>query len=87
MNRPHDLPGIFHFPLRQKGGKLSQVHYKIWADGCHLVLDHSLSVLEEKVIDHIDLGPHTIFIGDTVNAEVLKEERPLTYRYYQEYPT
>jgi flavin reductase (DIM6/NTAB) family NADH-FMN oxidoreductase RutF len=41
--------------------------------------------LEAKVINQIDLGTHTIFIGDTVNAEVLKEGRPLTYRYYQEF--
>jgi flavin reductase (DIM6/NTAB) family NADH-FMN oxidoreductase RutF len=44
-----------------------------------------LSQVQAKVIDQIDLGTHTIFIGDTVNAEVLKEGRPLTYRYYQEF--
>ena len=65
--------------------KLSPVQYKIGVTGCPLVLEHALSVLEAKVIDQIDLGTHTIFIGDTVNAEVLNEGRPLTYRYYQEF--
>jgi flavin reductase (DIM6/NTAB) family NADH-FMN oxidoreductase RutF len=50
-----------------------------------LVLEHAWSILDAKVIDQIDLGPHTIFITDTVNAEVLEEGRPLAYRYYQEF--
>jgi ferric-chelate reductase [NAD(P)H] len=52
--------------------------------GCPLVLEHALSVLEAKVIVQIDLGTHTIFIGHTVIAEVLKEGRPFTYWYSQE---
>ena len=77
--------GLFGFRSGREVDKLSQVQYKIGITGCPLVLEHALSVLEAKVIDQIDLGTHTIFIGDTVNAEVLKGGRPLTYRYYQEF--
>ncbi len=77
--------GPFGFRSGREVDKLSQVQYKIGVTGCPLVVDHALSVLEARVIDRIDLGTHTIFIGDTVNAEVLKEGRPLTYRYYQEF--
>jgi ferric-chelate reductase [NAD(P)H] len=49
------------------------------------VTKRALSVLEAKVIDQIDRGTHTIFVGDAVNAERLKEGRPLTYRYYHEH--
>jgi ferric-chelate reductase [NAD(P)H] len=82
---PMTFLGLFGFRSGRDVDKLSQVQYRIGVTGCPLVLDHALSVLEAKVINQIDLGTHTIFIGDTVNAEVLKEGRPLTYRYYQEF--
>jgi ferric-chelate reductase [NAD(P)H] len=82
---PMTFLGPFGFRSGREVDKLSQVQYKIGGTGCPLVVDHALSVLEAKVIDQIDLGTHTIFIGDTVHAEVLKEGRPLTYRYYQEF--
>ena len=82
---PMTFLGTFGFRSGRDVDKLSQVQFKIGGTGCPLVLEHALSVLEAKVIDQIDLGSHTIFIGDTVNAEVLKEGRPLTYRYYQEF--
>jgi ferric-chelate reductase [NAD(P)H] len=82
---PMTFLGVFGFRSGREVDKLSQVQFKIGVTGCPLVLEHALSVLEAKVIDQIDLGTHTIFIGDTVNAEVLQEGRPLTYRYYQEF--
>lgn len=82
---PMTFLGPFGFRSGRDVDKLSQVQFKIGVTGCPLVLEHALSVLEAKVINQIDLGTHTIFIGDTVNAEVLKEGRPLTYRYYQEF--
>ena len=82
---PMTFLGLFGFRSGREVDKLSQVPHKIGVTGCPLVLEHTLSVLEAKVIDEIDLGTHTIFIADTMNAEVLKEGRPLTYRYYQEF--
>jgi len=82
---PMTFLGLFGFRSGREVDKLSQVLHKIGVTGCPLVLEHTLSVLEAKVIDQIDLGTHTIFIADTMNAEVLKEGRPLTYRYYQEF--
>jgi ferric-chelate reductase [NAD(P)H] len=82
---PMTFMGLFGFRSGRDVDKLSQVEFKMGVTGCPLVLEHALSVLEAKVINQIDLGTHTIFIGDTVNAEVLKDGRPLTYRYYQEF--
>jgi flavin reductase (DIM6/NTAB) family NADH-FMN oxidoreductase RutF len=82
---PMTFMGLFGFRSGRDVDKLSQVEFKMGVTGCPLVLEHALSVLEAKVINQIDLGTHTIFIGDTFNAEVLKDGRPLTYRYYQEF--
>ena len=82
---PMTFLGPFGFRSGRDVDKLSKVQFKIGGTGCPLVLEHALSVLEAQVIDQVDLGTHTIFIGNTVNAEVLKEGQPLTYRYYQNF--
>ncbi len=77
--------GPFGFRSGREIDKLSKVQYKKGSTGSPLVTQHSLSVLEARVIDKVNLGTHTIFIGDVVNAEVLREGHPLTYRYYHEH--
>lgn len=76
--------GPFGFRSGRDTDKLSAVNFKNGITGCPLVTDHTLSVLEAEVIQQIDLGTHTVFIGNTVGSEVLKEGRPLTYQYYHE---
>lgn len=36
-----------------------------------------------KVVERIDLGTHTMFIAEVVDAKVLSDNEPLTYAYYQ----
>ena len=47
--------------------------------------DNTLSMIEAEVIDDIDLGTHTIFVGGVVNSEILKKGIPLTYKHYHEH--
>jgi flavin reductase (DIM6/NTAB) family NADH-FMN oxidoreductase RutF len=49
-----------------------------------MITEHALSVLEAEVIDQIDLGTHTIFVGNVVGSEILKKGAPLTYQYYHQ---
>lgn len=42
------------------------------------------AVISAKVIDSTDLGTHTLFLAEVVDAKVLNGENPLTYAYYQE---
>ena len=81
---PMTFFGPFGFKSGRDIDKLSRVQYKKGSTSCPLVTEHSLSVLEASVIDEIDLGTHTVLIGNVVNAEFLKDGRPLTYRYYHE---
>jgi ferric-chelate reductase [NAD(P)H] len=82
---PMTFLGPFGFRSGREVDKLSKVRFKIGFTGCPPVLEHSLAVLETNVIDEVDLGTLTTFVGDAVSAEVLKEGRPLTYRYYHEF--
>jgi ferric-chelate reductase [NAD(P)H] len=76
--------GPFGFRSGRDFDKLSKAKFKEGVTGCPLITEHSLSVVEAKVFEQIDLGTHTIFIGDVLGAEVLAGGRPLTYRYYHE---
>ena len=76
--------GLFGFRSGRDIDKLAQASHKLGVTGCPLVTEHALSVLEAQVISDIDLGTHTIFVGDTVSSEVIKPGRPLTYQFYHE---
>ena len=44
---------------------------------------HACSVISGKVVSQQDLGTHTLFIAEVVDAVVLNEHEPLTYADYQ----
>ena len=35
-----------------------------------------------KVIDQMETATHTVFLGEVIDADVLKSEEPMTYAYY-----
>jgi ferric-chelate reductase [NAD(P)H] len=74
--------GPFGFRSGRDVDKFSRVQFKKGVTGAPLVSEHTLSVLESRVFDRVDLGTHTIFIGDVVYSEVLKSGNPLTYHLY-----
>ncbi len=47
-------------------------------------LNEALGVLSVKVTDMLDVGSHTLFVGEVVQAIALKEGTPLTYTYYKQ---
>jgi ferric-chelate reductase [NAD(P)H] len=76
--------GPFGFRSGRDINKLEKTAYKEGITGCPLIIEHTLSVLEAKVIHEIDLGTHTVFIADVLSSEALKEGTPLTYKYYHQ---
>ncbi len=79
---PMTFIGLFGFKSGRNVDKLSQVEFAEGATGAPLVTDHCLSVLEARVIEQVDVGTHTLFVGDVVSADVLRSGEPLTYAYY-----
>ena len=76
--------GPFGFRSGRDYDKLSKVEFKRGTTGCPLITQYSLSLLEAKVFEELDVGTHTVFIGEVVGSEVLKEGRPLTYHFYRQ---
>ena len=76
--------GHFGFKSGREVDKFKDINYRLGEAKAPIVLDHSLAYLEARVINQLDVGTHTIFIGELVGAEVLREGEPLTYAYYHQ---
>jgi len=79
---PMSFIGNFGFRSGRDISKFKDVEYKLGKTKSPIVLDNALAYIEAKVIDKIDVGTHTIFIGEVEDAEILSEDKPMTYEYY-----
>lgn len=49
------------------------------------IIDDSLGYMICEKIDSIDNDTHTLFIGKLIEADIYKDEEPMSYGYYQEH--
>ncbi|MBM3118617.1 MAG: High molecular weight rubredoxin [Chloroflexi bacterium] len=82
QDTPLSFIGSFGFRSGRDVDKLKGINYKLGETGAPIVLDNTLAYLEAKVINQLEVGTHTIFVGEVVAADVLKEDEPMTYAYY-----
>ncbi len=76
--------GGFGFRSGRDTDKLKGMNYKIGQTGSPVFLDNVTAYLEAEVIQDVDVGTHTVFIGKVVAAEVLTEDPCMTYEYYRQ---
>ncbi|MEA3432724.1 MAG: flavin reductase family protein [candidate division WOR-3 bacterium] len=81
---PMKFIGHFGFKSGVEIDKFKDVDYKVGKVDVPIVLDNAVAYLVVEVIEEVDVGTHTIFIGKVVEAEILKDEEPMTYAYYHE---
>ncbi len=81
---PLSFIGRFGFKSSRDFNKFEGVEYKIGKSGAPIVLDHAVAYIEAKVVSECDVGSHTLFIGEVVDAELLKDAEVMTYAYYHE---
>ena len=81
---PLPFIGGFGFKSGRDIYKLTNINYKIGETKAPVILDHATAYLEAEVIQDVDVGTHTIFIGRIVAAEVLSDEICMTYDYYHQ---
>ncbi len=84
QDTPLNVIGRFGFKSGRDENKFEGVNYKLGETKAPIVLDHTLAYLEARVINHVDVGTHTIFIAELVAAEVIGEGEPMTYAYYHQ---
>lgn len=82
---PLPFIGTFGFRTGRTFDKFAKVPYKTGFLGCPVVTEHTLSYMEVEVCQTVDVGTHTLFIGEVKDAGVLKQNgKALTYAYYHD---
>lgn len=79
---PMNFIGNFGFKSGRTINKFENVEYKFGKTNVPIVLENTVAYFEAKVIEEINVGTHTIFIGRVIDAEILTENNPMTYEYY-----
>ncbi|MCK5772992.1 MAG: flavin reductase [Thermoplasmata archaeon] len=74
--------GTFGFKSGRDIDKFDGVQYRYGKLDVPIITEHSLAYLEARVINSVDLGSHTIFMGEVVDMEPLGDGNPMTYNYY-----
>jgi ferric-chelate reductase [NAD(P)H] len=81
---PLSFIGNFGFKSGRDTDKLKGINYKTGETKAPIILDNAVAYLEAEVAQEIDVGTHTIFIGRIVAAEVITNEKSMTYEYYHQ---
>lgn len=81
---PMKFIGTFGFKSGREIDKFKDVNYKHGITGVPIVLDNSIGYLEAEVINSLDVGTHTVFIGKVIDCEIIGDKEPMTYTYYHE---
>lgn len=79
---PMKFIGHFGFKSGKELDKFKNVSYKVGITGAPIVLENAIGYLEAELINTLDAGTHTVFIGKVVDAEIINDKEPMTYAYY-----
>jgi len=81
---PPEIVGLFGFKSGRDVDKMARVRHEPGVTGAPVVLDHAVSYFEAKVVDEKDVGTHTLFVAEVVEAKIVSEAPVLTYEYYRD---
>jgi ferric-chelate reductase [NAD(P)H] len=81
---PLPFIGNFGFKSGKDTDKLKGMSYKISKTKAPIFIDNAIAYLEVEVTQDVDVGTHTVFIGRVMAAEILTEEKCMTYEYYHQ---
>ena len=76
-----DLIGVFGFRTSDEVDKFENYSPTYDEAGIPFVNQECVARFSVRVIDHIDVGSHLLFVGEVEEAEALPGE-PMTYAYY-----
>ncbi len=76
--------GRFGFRSGKDVDKLSGVTYHIGETKSPVITENAVAYLEVNVTKEVDMGTHTVFIGEVVAAKVLTDKVCMTYAFYHQ---
>ena len=71
-NTPMKFIGTFGFKSGRDINKFNGINYKLGKTNAPIINDYSLGFIECELINKIDVGTHTIFCGNIVDASYMK---------------
>lgn len=74
----------FGFQSGRDVNKFEGIQTPVDCNGIPYLGWNTCSVISGKVVEQQDLGSHTLFIAEVVDAILLNDKKPLTYADYQE---
>jgi len=81
---PLELIKHFGYQSGKKVDKFKELTTFDDINGVPCVLSHVCAAISAKVIDSVNLGSHTIFIGKVMDQKLITGDTPMTYSYYQD---
>lgn len=81
---PFQFIGLFGFRSGRDTDKLSETQHDIGENGCPIITENTVAAIELKLVNQIDMGSHTLFVGQVLKTEKFSDATPLTYKYYRE---
>ncbi len=82
---PMQFIGLLGFKCGRDINKFDKLNIRLGTTGVPIVLDHAIAYIEAEVVNEMDCGSHTIFVGQVRDSGILNaDEEPMTYAYYHE---
>ena len=82
QDAPLPYIGGFGFKSGRDTDKTEGKNYRLGVTGSPIFLDNANAYIEAEVINSVDVGTHTIFIGKVVDADILNDATGMTYEHY-----
>ncbi len=73
---PMELIGHFGLDLVGKLISFENVNYEVGDIGVPIVLGNAIAYTEAEVVNEVDVGTRTIFIGEVMDVEMLQDKEP-----------
>lgn len=84
QDTPITFIGKFGFKSGRDINKFEDTKFEISPNNIPLVTENTIATMEAKVIQQMDIGTHTMFIGELLDCKNISEAIPMTYAYYHE---
>lgn len=73
-----DISSRFSDPSDDEFHCFSETKYISGVTGCPLIQGR-IAHIESRIVDEVDVGDHTLFIGSVLSAAIESKEKPLVY--------
>ncbi len=84
QSAPMNFIGLFGFKSGRDINKLENIKTKSGVTKVPIVLENTVAYIEVELEKELDCGTHTIFVGNIVEGDLIGNEEPMTYAYYQQ---